>query len=96
MYDYPTKGITQASYPKEACQPWLHYNMRLGNLQIDATLAVGGTGTFGGVVTAPRFQGTINPEQSWKGFDIKHPNKSNHRFTYLSEGPEAGVYLEVD
>ena len=60
MYDYPTKGITQASeYPKDACQPWLHYNMRLGNLQIDATLAVGGTGAFGGVVTAPLFKGTF-------------------------------------
>ena len=93
MYDYPTKGITQASsYPSEACQPWLHYNMRLGNLQIDQTLAVGGTGTFGGTVTAPTFQGVIN-QQSWKGFDIKHPNKSNHRLRHIClEGPEAGVY----
>jgi len=38
MFDYPTKAITQASvYPKEACQPWLHYNMRLGNLAVDTT-----------------------------------------------------------
>ena len=70
MFDYPTKGITQAStYPKEACQPWLHYNMRLGNLAVDTNLQVGATGTFGGVVTAPTFVGNINP-QSWKGFDI--------------------------
>ena len=94
MFDYPTKGITQASdYPPEACQPWLHFNMRLGNLAIDNTLQVGSTGVFGGVVTAPAFQGNINV-QSWKGFDIKHPNKSNQRLRHIClEGPEAGVYF---
>ena len=92
-YDYPTKGITQDSeYPVEACQPWLHYNMRLGNLAIDQTLQVGGTGSFGGTVIAPTFIGSIN-KQSWKGFDIKHPNKPNHRLRHIClEGPEAGVY----
>ena len=87
MFDYPTKAITQAStYPSEACQPWLHYNMRLGNLAVDTNIQAGG------VVTAPRFQGTINV-QSWKGFDIKHPNKPNHRLRHIClEGPEAGVY----
>ena len=88
MFDYPTKAITQASsYPPEACQPWLHYNMRLGNLAVDTNIQAGG------VVTAPRFQGTINV-QSWKGFDIKHPNKENHRLRHIClEGPEAGVYV---
>jgi hypothetical protein len=39
------------------------------------------------------FQGTINV-QSWKGFDIKHPNKSNHRLRHIClEGPEGGVYF---
>ena len=88
MFDYPTKAITQADdYPPEACQPWLHYNMRLGNLAVDTNIQAGG------VVTAPRFQGTINV-QSWKGFDIKHPNKSNYRLRHIClEGPEAGVYF---
>ena len=87
MFDYPTKAITQAEdYPPEACQPWLHYNMRLGNLAVDTNIQAGG------VVTAPRFQGVINV-QSWKGFDIKHPNKPNHRLRHIClEGPEAGVY----
>ena len=88
MFDYPTKAITQASsYPPEACQPWLHYNMRLGNLAVDTNIQAGG------VVTAPRFQGTINV-QSWKGFDIKHPTKKNHRLRHIClEGPEAGIYI---
>jgi len=35
---------------------------------------------------------TINV-QSWKGFDIQHPNKVNHRLRHIClEGPEAGVY----
>ena len=35
---------------------------------------------------------TINT-QGWKGFDIKHPNKDNHRLRHVCvEGPEAAVY----
>ena len=35
---------------------------------------------------------TIN-QQSWKGFDIKHPNKEKHRLRHVCvEGPEAAVY----
>ena len=31
--------------------------------------------------------------QGWKGFDIKHPTKENHRLRYVClEGPEGGVY----
>ena len=90
---YPTKGITSAAeYPKDACQPWLHWGMRLGELKIDTHLEVLATGTFGSTVTAPTFVGNINP-QSWKGFDIKHPNKLNHRLRHIClEGPEAGIY----
>ena len=36
---------------------------------------------------------TINV-QSWKGFDIQHPTKENHRLRYVClEGPEGGVYI---
>ena len=43
--------------------------------------------------TATTFQGTINV-QSWKGFDIKHPNKDGQRLRHIClEGPEAGVYV---
>lgn len=63
------------------CDPWYYYNMKVGNLQAEGT------------ITAPNFQGTINV-QSWKGFDIKHPNKENHRLRHIClEGPEAGVYI---
>lgn len=32
--------------------------------------------------------------QSWKGFDIQHPTKENHRLRYVClEGPEGGVYI---
>ena len=37
-------------------------------------------------------ESTIN-QQSWKGFDIKHPNKEKHRLRHVCvEGPEAAVY----
>jgi hypothetical protein len=87
-YDYVVKGITgDDNYPSDACDPWLHYNMRIGNVQVDQNI------TAGGVIQAPTFVGNINV-QSWKGFDIKHPNKQNHRLRHIClEGPEGGIYF---
>lgn len=80
-YDYIVKSITSdEDYPVEACQPWIHGNAQIDNLQINGTA----TGNF---------QGTINV-QSWKGFDISHPSKANHRLRHIClEGPEGGVYF---
>ena len=39
------------------------------------------------------FTGSTINKQSWKGFDIEHPNKEGHRLRHIClEGPEAGVY----
>ena len=55
------------------------------NVKVTKNLTVSGT-TYADV------QGTINV-QGWKGFDIKHPTKENHRLRYVClEGPEGGVY----
>ena len=100
MFDYPTKAITQASvYPKEACQPWLHYNMRLGNLAIDTNLQVGATGVFGANVTAPTFVGNlignvVGKASGNKSFDIPHATQPGKRIRHVcAEGPEAGIYV---
>ena len=100
MFDYPTKGITQAStYPKEACQPWLHYNMRLGNLAVDTNLQVGATGVYGGNVTAPTFIGNLignvtGRSSGNKSFDIPHATQPGKRIRHVcAEGPEAGIYV---
>ena len=100
MFDYPTKGITQASnYPPEACQPWLHFNMRLGNLAIDNTLQVGATGVYGGNVTAPTFIGNLignvtGRASGNKSFDIPHVTQPGKRIRHVcAEGPEAGIYI---
>jgi len=79
-YDYIHRSTTgDDDYPEDACARYLQVNGKFDNLQI--------TGTAYG-----NFQGTINV-QSWKGFDIQHPNKSNHRLRHIClEGPEAGVY----
>lgn len=100
MFDYPTKAITQASvYPKEACQPWLHYNMRLGNLAVDTNLQVGATGVYGGNVTAPTFIGNLignvtGRASGNKSFDIPHATQPGKRIRHVcAEGPEAGIYV---
>ena len=80
-YDYIVKSITgDEDYPDDACEPWVHGNAQIDNLKINGTA----TGDF---------RGTINT-QSWKGFDIQHPNKENYRLRHIClEGPEAGVYF---
>jgi len=79
-FDYVVKTINNGGRFYEECEPWLYGNMQVDNLQINGTA----TGTF---------QGSINV-QSWKGFDIKHPTKPNHRLRHIClEGPEAGIYI---
>jgi hypothetical protein len=79
-YDYIVKSIQRDNLFDGDCDPWLHGNAQIDNLQINGTA----TGNF---------QGTIN-RQSWKGFDIEHPTKENHRLRYVClEGPEGGVYI---
>lgn len=92
---YPTKAITQAStYPAGACQPWLHWGMRLGELAINEKLAVGGIGVFGGTVTAPTFLGDISGCSGKKSFDIPHVTQPGKRIRHVcAEGPEAGIYV---
>ena len=81
-YDYIHRSTTgDDDYPEDACQRYLQVNGKFDNLNVTST------------VTAAQFQGVINV-QSWKGFDIKHPNKENHRLRHIClEGPEAGVYI---
>ena len=55
------------------------------NVKVTKNLTVSGT-TYASV------QGTINV-QGWKGFDIKHPTKENHRLRYVClEASRGGVY----
>ena len=87
-FDYIHRTTTgDEDYPEDACGRFLQVNGKFDNLQVTADIDASGT------VTAPTFQGNINV-QSWKGFDIKHPNKENHRLRHIClEGPEAGVYI---
>jgi len=80
-YDYIHRTTTgDDDYPIDACPRYLQVNGKFDNLQVTST------------VTASNFVGNINV-QSWKGFDIQHPNKPNHRLRHIClEGPEAGVY----
>jgi hypothetical protein len=80
-FDYIHRSITgDDAYPEDACPRYLQVNGKFNALQVT------------GNVTASTFTGAINV-QSWKGFDIQHPNKPNHRLRHIClEGPEAGVY----
>tara|TARA_R100000027_G_scaffold26635_1_gene19294 strand:- start:154 stop:819 length:666 start_codon:yes stop_codon:yes gene_type:complete len=87
-FDYIWKGdIDESKYPEDACDPRYHGNAQIDNLKVNQNIDGSGTCTF------PTFQGNINV-QSWKGFDIKHPNKEGQRLRHIClEGPEAGVYI---
>ena len=81
-FDYIHRTTTgDEDYPEDACARYLQAKVKFDDVQVTNQ------------VTATTFQGTIN-QQSWKGFDIKHPNKENHRLRHIClEGPEAGVYV---
>jgi hypothetical protein len=87
VFDYIWKGdIDQSKYPEDACPPRYHGNAQIDNLQVNANLT-------SPAASITNITGTINV-QAWKGFDIKHPNKENHRLRHIClEGPEAGVYI---
>lgn len=89
-FDFPLKPSTgDLEYPEvpPACIPYIHYNMRLGNLILDRQ------------VVAPRFQGglfygtLIGRATGNKSFDIPHPLKQNWRLRHTClEGPENAVF----
>ena len=58
-------------------------------------LYVGGTGTFGGNVTAPTFIGNLIGKASGnKSFDIPHATQPGKRIRHVcAEGPEPGIYI---
>jgi hypothetical protein len=79
-YDYVVKAlISDDDYPPEACQPWLHYNMRVGNLRADQEVVS---------------NGGVHVLSAKKNFDISHPNKPGWRLRHTClEGPENAVYF---
>ena len=87
-FDYIHRTHTgDEDYPEEACERYLQAKVNFDDIAVTNNITVGNK------VTATTFQGSINV-QSWKGFDIKHPNKENHRLRHIClEGPEAGVYV---
>lgn len=91
-FDYILRSTTgDDNYPEDACPPFIQSNALFENIIVEQNVIADGTVTATSVI-ADTFQGTINV-QSWKGFDIKHPNKPNHRLRHIClEGPEAGVY----
>jgi len=86
-FDYILRSTTgDDNYPADACPRYLQVKGKFDDLQVTNSISASS-------VTASTFQGNIN-QQSWKGFDIKHPNKENHRLRHIClEGPEAGVYI---
>lgn len=86
-FDYILRSTNgDNEYPPEACPPYLQVNGKFDNLQVTANVQAA-TANIGQIT------GVIN-QQAWKGFDIKHPNKDNHRLRHICvEGPEAAVYI---
>lgn len=98
-FDYIVRAVTGDLNYIHDCTAYLQVNILadninvLQNVNIGQNLKVDGNADIAGVCKAGSFQGPINV-QSWKGFDIKHPNKENHRLRHIClEGPEAGVYF---
>ena len=101
-YHYIYKGNKKESeYPEDACPPWYHATAQIDSLQVNTSIIgsglinLGGTGTFGGTVTAPTFVGNLQGTASGnKAFDIPHVRDEKKRIRHIcAEGPEAGIYV---
>lgn len=90
-YDYILKSTTGDDYyPSEACTPWIHYNVKVGNLKADQIVQASDVKTAS--------VGSLNAKAAiWdakKSFDIPHPSKKEYRLRYIClEGPYAEVYF---
>lgn len=90
-FDYILKSTTgDDRYPVDACTPWIHYNVKVGNLKADQLVQ--------GADVKTSSVGSLNAKAAiWdakKSFDIQHPSKSDHRLRYIClEGPDAEVYV---
>lgn len=88
-FDYihrTTSGDSNQYSDLNPCPLYLQVNGKFDNLQVTSNVTAA-------TANIPSITGNINV-QSWKGFDIKHPNKDNHRLRHIClEGPEAGVYI---
>lgn len=91
-YDYLLKATTgDPDYPTEACTPWIHYNVKVGNLKADAIVQAQDVKSAS--VSSLNAKAAIWDAK--KSFDIKHPTKENYRLRYTTlEGPTADVYLK--
>lgn len=79
-------NASEEDWDPEICRPFYHRAAQIDNFQVNTLLT-------SPRIECPDIQGVIN-QQAWKGFDIKHPNKENHRLRHIClEGPEAGVYV---
>ena len=86
-YDYIFKGqAKEDGYPEEACEPWLHGNAQIDNLQVNQDL------TAGGEVTSNNGAHILSSKKNLP-FDMPHPNKEGWRLRHVCiEGPEIAVY----
>jgi hypothetical protein len=81
----PENNTDVESHPFDSLVVEGHVTINNGNMHTSNLLGVTGQGC------AWR-NSTIN-QQSWKGFDIKHPTKEKHRLRHVCvEGPEAAIY----
>ena len=80
----PENNTDVESHPSDSLVVEGDMTINNGNLHSSNLVGCSGQGVS--------WLGTIN-QQSWKGFDIKHPNKEKHRLRHVCvEGPEAAVY----
>jgi len=101
-WDYILKSSTgDPNYPKEACKPYVHYNVQVGNLKVDldvtSVINITGSGTCKFPSFIGNLTGNVNGVASGNKvlpFDIPHVTQKGKRIRHIiAEGPEAGIYV---
>tara|TARA_B100001939_G_scaffold175517_1_gene151141 strand:- start:1219 stop:1926 length:708 start_codon:yes stop_codon:yes gene_type:complete len=92
-FDYIYKGqADEDDYPEEACEPWLHGNAQIDNLQVNTELNGDGDVNVDGDVKSNGGSHILSNKKNLP-FDMPHPNKPGWRLRHVCiEGPEIAVY----
>ena len=81
----PENNTDVESHPSDSLVVEGDVTINNGNMHTSNLLGVTGQGCV--------WRNSIINQQSWKGFDIKHPTKEKHRLRHVCvEGPEAAIY----
>ena len=81
-YDYIVKNIQNEGFYDETCEPWLHGNAQINNLQVNTEINGSGNVNVTGNVSSNGGVHVLSAKKDLP-FDMPHPNKPGWRLRHV-------------